>query len=45
MYGFLLKRLPASVAQLLMIAWYILLIVLVFRKFNISPAIFRYITL
>lgn len=45
MYGFLLKRLPASVAQVIMVAWYLLLIVLVFRKFNISPAAFRYIVL
>ncbi len=45
MYGFLLKRLPKSVAQVIMVAWYLILIVLVFRKFDISSAEFRYIGL
>ena len=45
MYGYLLKRLPAPVAQAVMVVWYLLLIVLVFRKFSLSPAEFRYITL
>jgi hypothetical protein len=45
MYGFLLRRLPAPVARALMVLWYLLLIVLVFRKFNMAQPEFRYIQL
>lgn len=45
MYGFLLKLFPPPVAQAIMVIWYLILIVLVFRKFDVSPAEFRYIAL
>lgn len=45
LYGFLLKRLPAAVAQMLMVVWYLLLIFIVFRTFSMPPDEFRYIAL
>ena len=45
MYSFLLKRLPAPVAQVIMVLWYLVLIVMVFRKFDLAQPAFRYIQL
>lgn len=43
LYGFLLKWLPVPVAQILMAVWYLLLLLLVFLWFFITPGEFRYL--
>jgi len=45
MYPFLCRHVPRPLADLLIVIWYVLLIVLVAAGFSISPAEFRYINL
>ena len=45
LYGFLCRWLPPMVAQILMAVWYLVLLVLVFLWFFITPGEFRYLAL